>query len=295
MRLIFLGTSGSAPTKDRGLPSMAIEHSSELFLFDCGEGTQRQMMQFSINVSKIKAIFLTHIHGDHTIGLAGIVRTLALNRRTAPLDVFIPEDSSNSINALLGFDKAVMGYPINIKQVKQGRIYKGRDFSIYAFKLKHTAPTFGFVFKENDKLRFIKPKIKKLGLKGTMFRTILSKKSTKIGNKTIKLKDITVNKPGRKIVYATDTRPMASTIKAAVNADILIHESTYAASEGKLSKERLHSTSIEGATIARKANAKRLLLVHPSARYKDTSILVNEAKKIFKNTEMAKDGMIINL
>lgn len=295
MRLIFIGTAGSTPTKFRGLPSVAIEYNSDIFLFDCGEGTQRQMMQFSVNIAKIKAIFLTHTHGDHVLGIAGLVRTLALNRRTAPLEIYVPKGGEDVVRALISFDKAVMNYQIIIKPVKEGEIYKARDFYISAFRLMHTISTFGFVFKEQDKLRFLKPKIKGLGLKGEQFKKLIKDKSMKIGNKTIKLKDITFNKPGRKIVYATDTRPTAETVKAAKDADIFIHESTYSNAEKELAKLRYHSTALESATVAKKARAKRLLLTHPSARYRDEKVLVGEARKVFKNTEIAKDGMIINL
>ncbi len=295
MRIVFLGTAGSTPTKLRGLPSLAIEHNSEIFLFDCGEGTQRQMMQFSVNMSKVKAIFLTHVHGDHTLGLAGLVRTLALNRRTNPLDVFVPHGGEKMVNELISLDGAVMNYKIHIKAIKQGEIYKGRDFSISAFKVLHTTSTYGFVFKENDGLRFLKPKIRKFGIKGKMFAALIKKKSIKIGSRTIRLKDVTIERLGKKIVYATDTRPTKETQKAALNADVLIHESTYAETENALARERLHSTATESANLAKRAKVQRLILTHPSARYKDSGILLNEAKKIFRNTEVAKDGMVINL
>lgn len=295
MRIIFLGTAGSTPTKSRSLPSMAIERNGELFVFDCGEGAQRQMMQFSVNISRVKAVFLTHTHGDHTLGIAGLVRTLALNRRTGSLDVYIPHGGEKTVEDLIKYDKAVLNYRINVKRISQGVIYKGRDFAISAFKVLHTVNTYGFVFKENDKLRFIKPKIKRLGLKGDLFATLLKNKHIKIKNKTIRLKDVTTRKIGKKVVYATDTRPTDSTLNATRNADIFIHESTYAEKEGKLARERKHSTAQEVARMARKANVKRLVLTHPSARYRNTDMLVNEARKIFKNTEMAEDGMVINL
>jgi len=295
MRIIFLGTAGSTPTKFRGLPSIAIEREGELLLFDCGEGTQRQMMQFSVNISKITAIFLTHTHGDHTLGVAGLVRTLALNRRTRPLDIFIPAGGEKQINELIHFDNAVMNYKINVKPVRQGEIYRGKGFAITAFRLLHTTKTYGFVLKEDDKIKFLKQKVAKLGIKGKAFATLLKSGQLKVGKRTIKLKEVSFKEPGKRIVYATDTRPTNDTVKAAANADILIHETTYSASELSLAKERMHSTAVEGATLAKKAKAKKLVITHPSARYRDDGVLVGEARKIFKNTEMAKDGMIIEI
>lgn len=295
MRIIFIGTAGTTPTKFRSLPSLGIEREGELFLFDCGEGTQRQMMKFSVNMSRIKAVFLTHTHGDHTLGLAGLVRTLTLNRRTIPLYVFVPQGGEKLINDLINFDKAVINYKIHVKPVKSGKIYEGKGFSISAFKVRHTTNTYGFVFKENDKVKFRKQKADKLGIKGIAFSTLLKRKRVKMGKKTIKLEDVSFKESGRKIVYATDTRPSGSTVKAAANADILIHEATYAENEKALAKERMHSTASEGAMLAKRAKAKRLILIHPSARYKDTETLLKEAKKVFRNTEMAKDGMAVTI
>ena len=295
MKLTFLGTGGSTPTKFRGLPSLAIDHGGDLFLFDCGEGTQRQMLQFSVNMAKLKAVFLSHTHGDHILGIAGLVRTLALNRRTEQLEIYVPQGGESIIQTLIGFDKAVLNYRIIIKPIKSGQIYRGRDFSITAFKLQHNTSTFGFIFKENDRLRFLKPKIKNLGIKGKAFGTLIKNKSMKINGKTIRLKDLTVMKLGRKVVYATDTRPTNETLKAAKDADVFIHESTYAETEKLLAKQRFHSTALEGATIARKAKAKRLVLTHTSARYRDEKVLVREANKVFKNAEVAKDGLVIEL
>ncbi|MGD0729502.1 MAG: ribonuclease Z [Candidatus Micrarchaeaceae archaeon] len=295
LKITFLGTAGSTPTKFRGLPGLALEYNGELLLFDCGEGTQRQMMYYSINISKIKAVFLTHIHGDHTIGIAGLVRTLALNRRTEPLYIFIPKGHEKQIWDIIKFDNAIMNYKIIVKPIKTGIIYSGKNYTVSAFKLMHTIPTYGLVFREEDKIKFIKQKIKKLNIKGTMFKELLKNKSIKLKGRTIKLSDVTFAVKGKKITYATDTRPTKETVSASLGSDLLIHESTYADSEKELAKERYHSTSLEAATAAKAAKVKRLVLTHISARYKDTSSLLKDAKRKFKNSEVAKDGMIINL
>ncbi len=294
MRITFLGTSGSTPTPQRGLPSVAIERNGEIFLFDCGEGTQRQMMNYHVNVSRVKAVFLTHIHGDHTIGIAGLLRTMALNRRTAPLEVYAPK-GSEGLKGLISFDGAVFNFRIELKSIRKGEIYKGKGFAISAFQLNHTVTTYGLVLKEDDSIRFIKDKVKRLGLKGKDFAELERRKTLRIKGKTIRLKDITVKKYGKKIAYVTDTRPVAESAAAARNADILIHESTYSEKEASLAKERLHSTSIEAAGVAKRARAKRLVLIHPSARYRDSEQLVREARKSFRNTDFAHDGLEINV
>jgi ribonuclease Z len=295
MKLTFLGTGGSTPTKDRNLPAVAIEHEGEIYLFDCGEGTQRQALAYSVNISKIKCIFITHAHGDHIIGLAGLVRTMALNRRMHPLTIYVPAGDEDRINVLLTFDKALIGYKIDVKGVKSGQVLKGDGFNITAFKLNHTISTFGYVFEEESKLRFMKEKSKKLGLKGEMFGKLSKNGSIKINGKTIRLKDVTFTVPGKKVVYATDTMPAETTVKAAAGADVLIHEASYAKKLKELAKERAHSTSEDAARVAKKAKCKRLILFHISARYKNTNELLKDAKAVFKNSTVATDGMIINL
>ncbi|MDE1868343.1 MAG: ribonuclease Z [Candidatus Micrarchaeota archaeon] len=295
IRITFLGTSGSVPTKDKSLPGLALEYNGETFIFDCGEGTQRQMMKYKLNMSKIKAIFLTHIHGDHSIGVAGLVRTMSLMKRTTPLQIFVPKGDEKQIAPLMNFDRATLNYDIEIKPVQAGTVYKGKGFSIEAFRLIHPVSTFGFAFKEQDKVHFMKEKARAAGLKGTMFSEMLKKGKLKVKNRVINLKEITTLERGKKVVYATDTRPSKNTINAAKDADLLIHEATYATTEQKLAKERSHSTATEAAQIAKSAKPKRLLLLHISTRYRDGSIIVNEARKTFKNTEAAKDGMQVNV
>lgn len=295
IKITFLGTSGSTPTKDRALPAVALEYDGHLMLFDCGEGTQRQMMRYDINISRIDAAFLSHIHGDHSIGIAGLVRTLALNRREAPLYLFVPAGTEKAVQALIKFDDVMIGYKILVTPIRRGIIYKGNGFDVSAFAVKHTVSTYGFVFREQDKLHFIKDKIKDTGLKGAMFSELLSKGSLRVGKKVVRLKEITTTEKGKKVVYVTDSRPSKDTERAAEGADLLIHEATYADSEVELAKERWHSTAKESATLARGAKVKRLVLTHISARYKTPIKLLKEARDVFPNTEIAKDGMSIEL
>jgi ribonuclease Z len=295
MKITFLGTSGSTPTRERSLPSVAIEREGSIFLFDCGEGTQMRLIQDSVNMSKIDAVFITHIHGDHVIGIAGLMRTLALNKRTRPLRIYIPEGYEKGVKELIGFDRAVMGYEIIINGIKGGKVFSGEGFSVSAFRLKHSVKCYGYALREEDRIRFVKERCKKLGMKGKMFAEILKKGHIKINGKDIKVGEITYTEKGRKIVYASDTRPAATTVAAAIGADILIHEATYGSELKDLAVERQHSTAEEAAGIALKAGVKRLVMVHISARYKSPAKLEGEARKIFPKSEMAKDGMAITI
>ena len=295
IRLTFLGTSGSAPSKGRGLPSFAVWYDGGVYLFDCGEGTQRQMLKFGVNASSLRAIFITHVHGDHTIGIAGLLRTLALNRRTAPLEIFVPTGSEKAIAALASFDGAHMGYEIVIRGVHRGIVFDGGAFAVEAFGLEHSVPAYGYAFVEKDRVHFIKEKAARLGIKGTMFRELSAKGSIRIGRGTVRLGDVTTTEKGVRIVYASDTRPAQTTMKIAKGADLLIHEATYANELARLAEERMHSTASEAAAVARKAGVKMLMLTHISTRYKTGRVLQAEARKVFKNTEVAKDGLTITL
>lgn len=295
MRVTFLGTSGSTPTKARNLPSVAISYEGDLLLFDCGEGTQRQMMTYSINMSKIRAIFLTHMHGDHIIGIAGLIRTLALNKRATPLYIYIPKGQERAVKSLIEFDNAIINFKIVIMPIKSGVIFKAERYTVRAFRLAHTIETYGLSFVENDKVHFIEDKAKRLGLRGEIYSKILKEGSMSVNGKRISVKDVTKTEAGRKVVYSTDTRPIAATATAAHGADLLIHEATYTEKYKDLAKERGHSTAAECARMAKRANVNRLALTHISARYKSTEELLKEASAIFKSTVVAYDGLSIDL
>ena len=293
--LTFLGTSGASPTNERRLPSIALSYDGSLFLLDCGEGTQFQLLKYGISPQRLKAIFLTHIHGDHTIGIAGLVRTLGLNQRKAELKIFVPKGYESHIKNLLNFDKAILGYEVKVIGIKPGLVYSGKNFSISAFRLNHNVSTYGYAFKENDKRNFIPGKAKKLGIKGTMFSELVQKGHLMINGKRVNLSSITTVTPGKKVVYATDTRPTNEVVQNAKGADLLIHESSFADEHKLLAVQRKHATAAEAATLAKKAHAKRLVLTHFSARYRDTKQLVKEAKAIFVNTTAATDGYKLHI
>ncbi len=293
--ITFLGTSGASPTKERSLPSIALSYDGNLFLLDCGEGTQFQLLKYGISPQRLKAIFITHIHGDHTIGIAGLVRTLALNKRREELKIFVPKGFENQIKNLLNFDKPLLGYEIRVIGITSGPVYSGKNFQISAFRLNHNVPTYGYSFKENDKINFIPGKAKKLGIKGTMFSELTRKGHLNVNGRRISLSSITTLTPGKKVVYATDTRPTAEVIKNASGADLLIHESSFGEEHKLLALQRKHATAIEAATLAKKAKAKRLVLTHFSARYRDTKQLVKEARSVFMNTTAATDGYKLHI
>lgn len=295
IRVTFLGTSGSTPTKERNLPAVALEYEGDTLLFDCGEGTQRQMMRYGVNMSKVRAIFVSHMHGDHFFGIAGFLRSLGLNGRKENLDIFVPEGYEKAMSRFIGVDVRLIGYKVNVHGVKAGVVYKGEGYTVSAFRLLHTVPTYGYIFKEDDSFNFVLEKAKKLGLKGTMFGQLAKKGRMTINGKSVRLANVIRVKPGRKVVYATDTRPAAATARASKGADILIHEATYDHSLKVNAVKNMHSTAYEAARIAKKAEVKKLVLFHVSARYQSTDTLLKEARKVFNGTSIAEDGTRISI
>lgn len=289
--VVFLGTSGSAPTRERALPSVAVVRDGITYLFDCGEGTQRQFFVHSLNVSRVDYIFVSHIHGDHVIGIAGLVRTLAMNGRTRPLTIFVPRGYENGIRALIEFDHATIRYRIELKGIKAGELLRGNGVTVSAFRLAHSVPTYGFAFKEDDRMRFDKDKCRRLGIRGTMFSDLQRGKSITVSGRRIALSSVASPHAGKKMVYITDTRPVRPAAPACRGADLMIHEATFDSSLKDYAVERKHSTAEEAARTAKLSGAKRLVLFHISARYKDASALLNEAKRVFAETSIAHDGM----
>ncbi len=288
----MLGTSASAPTKERGLSSAAIRYDGKIFLMDCGEGTQMQMLKLGLNIYRIEGIFLTHIHGDHVIGIAGIARTLSLYGKTSPLRIYIPKGYAKGISMLINFDNPIFKYKVEVIEVGSGKVYSDQKVQVSAFKLRHSVETYGYIFEEKKKPKFT-IEAKRLGIRGKLFADIQKKGYLNINGKKIRMEDVSSTQNGRKIVYALDTRPSPSTIRAANDADLLIHEATYSKNEKKLAVERMHSTSEEAATVAKKAGVKRLILTHISTRYKEPEDNLKEARSVFKNCDIAKDGFKI--
>ncbi|VVC04760.1 Ribonuclease Z [Candidatus Bilamarchaeum dharawalense] len=285
LRITFLGTSGSTPTTDRGMPALAIKYESELMLWDCGEGTQRQLMKYKVGYGSIDHIFISHPHLDHYLGLFGLLETLKLSSAAPrPLNLFVPKN--------MDFENYKFA---KVSKLKNGMIYRGKDFTVSAFPVKHVKNSFGFIFQEDDKIKFHEDKAHSLGLQGKLFREIQKKGKVKTEKGEIKLEDVSWKNSGRKIVYGGDCLPDDNLTEAARNADVLIHEATFDSSKKEDAEERMHSTAEDAALIAKKAKVKQLVLTHVSPRYANTNILLEQAKNIFPQTKIAEDGFSIDL
>lgn len=288
LQLTFLGTSGSVPTTERAMPALSLKYNSTLMLWDCGEGTQRQMMRYKVGYGSVSQIYVTHPHLDHYLGIFGLLETLRLSSVSpSKLTIYSPKIFGDDLEERYNF--------INFKKMKKGVLHKEDDYTISAFPIKHCKSSYGLVFEEAAIRKFYEKKAHKLGLKGRLFKEIQKKGSVTVKGKKITLDSVTWLRPGRKIVYTGDGIPSDITIDVAKNADVLIHESTFDSSKESEALERFHSTTEQAAKIAKKAKVKRLLLTHISPRYSDTVLLLKQARKIFKNSEIAQDGMTIDV
>lgn len=293
LNVTFLGTSGAVPSAHRAMPAIALKYD-KLFLWDCGEGCQREMMRNGIGYGGVEAIFITHLHLDHVMGVFGLIETVRMNTEREKITIFAPEGFERmlaGISPTMGWEPSFL----DIREMKEGELYKGKDYTISGFHVKHQKrEAFGLVFQEDNKNKFHETKAKKLGLKGRMFKEIQEKGKVKIGKKVVKLEDVSWVRKGMKVVYSGDSIYDEGIAKIAKDADLLIHDSTFGDDLKDEAEMRGHATAKEAATIAKKAKVKQLVLTHIGARYRGPE-LEAEAKKVFKKSVCAKDGMKVEL
>lgn len=289
LEITFLGTSGATPTIERGLPAIAVKHEGNIYLLDCGEGTQRQIMKHHVGYGSLKAVFISHLHLDHFLGIYGLIETLHLNS-PCPKDIHLFAPTGIPLINERPF--------VKVHEIATGELFKERELTIRAFHVRHGKNAFGFVLKEDDKIKFNGEKAHKLGMKGKMFSEIQKKGFVSVNGNKIKLEDVSFVKPGLKLVYSGDCAPSKKLIEYAKDADLLIHEGTFGRSHMAEAVERFHSTVEDAAQIAKDAGVKQLVLTHISPRYgkdEETKKLLDEACAVFNNTIIAKDGLTIIL
>ncbi|MGZ4863468.1 MAG: ribonuclease Z [Halobacteriota archaeon] len=287
LKVLFLGTSGSMPTVARNLPAILIKREGKSILFDCGEGTQRQMMRCRTGFN-LSSIFITHWHADHFLGLPGLIHTMSFQNRSTPLAIYGPRWSG--IPNL--FSLINPQFEVNFVEVSPGDLIELSSFFIEVFAVDHGTTSFGYIFKERERPgKFNRELAEELGLKpGPLYKTLQNGESVSADGRVIAPEQIIGPlRPGRKIVYVGDTRPSDRVIQAAKNADLLIHEATLAADLEEYAKTVGHSTASEAAQIALEAQVLTLVLTHISSRYANTSQLLEEARLIFPNTFVAED------
>lgn len=294
----FLGTSASRPTVERNVTSLAIRRGGETLLFDCGEGTQRQMMRYGVSFN-VADIFFTHMHADHILGVTGLVRTMALQGRTEPMRLFGPPRSERLLRqaVTLGSDK--QHFPISYVELTPGEPLAREGYSIVPYQVEHGgAMAMGYAIVESPRLGRFNPDLARaMGIpEGPLWGQIHKGKEITLPDGRIVHPSELVGptRRGRRLVFTGDARPSERTVEAAAGADLLIHEATFADEEAALAIETGHSTAREAATVAEQAAVMRLVLTHISSRYsRDVQELAAQARSVFPGAVMARDGMEI--
>ena len=295
----FLGTGAATPTVDRNVAGLAVQREGETILFDCGEGNQRQMMRYGVGFS-FTEIFFTHYHADHILGVTGLLRTMGLQDRTAPVMLYGPRGAQRVLGAAIALGIERNKFPVEIQEVRPGDRLTREQYDIVVFETDHRPDTIGFALAEHTRLgRFNPDRARELGIPEGPLWGRLHKGETVVldDGRSITPADL-VGAPrrGRTLVYSGDTRPSLTVVEAARGADLLIHEATFGSDELERAKETGHSTAAEAARVAVEAGALRLVLTHISPRYtRDAPELLAEARAIFPDTVVARDGLTVDV
>lgn len=300
LSLRLLGTSASRPTVERNVSSVAVVREGETLLFDCGEGTQRQMMRYGVAFS-LEDIFFTHFHADHLIGLIGLTRTMALQGRTEPLRLWGPKGATRVLRAAERFGADRLTFDVAITELDPGTPVKRDGYAIAPYATDHGgASALGYAIIEEERRGRFNPELaRSLGIpEGPLWGRIHRGEAVTLSDgRTIEASVLVgERRRGRRLVITGDTRPSPQTIEIARDADVLVHEATFGDEEAERAIETGHSTAREAATVAAAAQVRRLVLTHFSARYsRDPGDLEREARSVFSNVTIARDGMEIEI
>lgn len=292
MKIVFLGTGGTYPSKVRNVTSVAVQLPGEVVMFDCGEGTQRQLMRSSVSFMKIRKIFISHLHADHFLGLPGLIQSMSLNGREQALSIYGPRGTKRNVSSMLALGYFRPGFSVTTKDLKPGGSVNFETYTVRCAKADHSVPCLAFSLEEGPRAgRFDLKKARKLGIpEGPLFRRLQEGRPVRLGSTTIMPEEVLgPRRSGRKIVYSGDTKPSREIIRLARDADVLIHDCTLDSSHAAMAADFGHSTASEAAQVAKAAGARRLFLVHISPRYDDHSVLEDEARRVFKASTVAQD------
>lgn len=304
MQVTFLGTSSGVPTRYRNVSSVALNlpQRAEVWLFDCGEATQHQILRCDVKLGQIRRIFITHLHGDHIFGLMGLLATYGMAGNPDRIDIYGPPGLQEYIQACQKYSYTHFKYPITIHRIEPGVVHQENGFTVSCLPLKHKVPAFGYRIAEADRSgRFDLAQAQALGIPpGPLYGQLKAGKTVTLADgRVIAGADLCGPvERGRVVTYCTDTVLCDQAIALAEGADVLIHESTFAHEDAGMAFDRLHSTSTMAAQVALAAQVRKLLLTHFSPRYApgnpiELSHLLEAARAIFPQTEMAQDFLTV--
>lgn len=292
MKLVFLGTSGAMPTENRGLSCICLEREGEILMFDAGEGAQISFMKSGLGWNKKMKIFVTHMHGDHCIGLLGILQTMAMKNRTEPIEIYGPSGIDEFISANIKILNFGLTFPVLITVIDEGTVLESEKYNVYSCKANHSISAFSYLFKEKDKPgKFHLEEAKRLKIpEGRLWNDLQNGKIIHVDGRTINPEQVLGDKrPGKKIGISGDTIPTEELKKFFSNCDYLVFDSTFLEEVKDKAAETFHSTARQAAVLAKNAGVKNLILTHFSARYKDEIKSLEEAKQVHESVIAARD------
>lgn len=295
----FLGTVSGIPSKERSHPAIVLEYfgeSKDTLLFDCGEGTQKQLMLSGTSFMDVSKIFITHWHADHFAGLIGLIQTMNLEKRKDELKIFGPE-AEKFVSDIVDLGYFGLRFPVTAVNVpfegeEIAKVDDAEEYEVFSIPVLHTVPSVAYCFQEKDRWSIDVEKLKQLGLRrGSWLKGLKKYGKVFVKGKEVKLEEVAKMKKGLKVVYTGDTKPCDNVIKIARGSNLLIHDSTFLEEE----EGKAHADVKQAAQVAKAAEARQLILTHISRRYTDVSVLEKEAKKVFPNTKVAYDFMRVKL
>ena len=298
MRITFLGTAAARPTVGRNVSSLLVQREGDVMMFDCGEGTQRQMMRFGTGFG-FSDIFFTHLHADHFLGVIGLLRTLGLQAREEPVDLWAPRGGDVILRQAVELGVERVPFEVNIRTLEPGEAVRRGAYDVVPFKVQHGGRALGYALVEHERLgRFDPARARELGIpEGPLWGKLHHGQPVEVDGRVVRPEELVgPPRPGRKVVYSGDTRPCAATREIAAGADLLIHEATFGDDEADRAVATGHSTAREAASVAADAGVLRLVLTHFSPRYADDPrLLEKEARAVFPETVSAHDGMVVEV
>jgi len=298
MKLVFLGTSAAQPTENRGLSCICLEKDGEILMFDAGEAAQISFMKSGLGWNKKMKIFVTHMHGDHCVGILGLLQTMSMQNRTETLEIFGPKGIEEFIGANIKVLNFGLSFPVLISTIKEGKIFEDEKFSMYVCKANHSVTAFSYLFEEKDKPgRFNLEKAKQLGIpEGKLWSDLQKGNEITVNEKIINPNQVLGEKrPGKKIGISGDTMSTPELEKFFKNCDYLVFDSTFLEEEKLRAQDTCHSTAKQAATLGKNAEVKNLILTHFSARYKDEVEHLKEAQEIHNSVITASDLLEIEI
>jgi ribonuclease Z len=300
MRIHFLGTSAGVPTLRRGLPAVAVEREGDLLLFDCGEGTQMALQRSPTKASRLAGIFITHLHGDHVMGLPGLLMSLQTTNRTEPLPLVGTPGLRELVETTLRLVGVRLGYEVFVREVREPEtVFCAEEYAVVADRLDHRTPCFGYAIREHDRPgRFDLEAAEALGVpKGPLYGRLQRGETVTLEDGRTVTSDQVLgpSRRGRRVAYVSDTRPCEGGVRLAEKADLLIHEATFEGGWEEEAHMKGHSTVSDAISVAVKSGARALALTHFSSRYDSTDELAKMARRHSSHSWIAEDGMVIEM